>query len=69
MNNLASMKIVLGYARYLKLALWLIYCGYSKEPSERDGSFEPSKHRFSLINKKILAIICALYIHIFHGNP
>ena len=28
-----------------------ICCGYSKEPSHRDGSFEYPKHMFRLVNK------------------
>ena len=29
-----------------------ICCGYSKEPSRRDGSFEHPKHMFKLMGKK-----------------
>ena len=36
-----------------------ICCGYSKEPSQWDGSFEHPKHMFRVLNKKIIAkIIC-----------
>ena len=31
-----------------------ICCGYSKEPSQQDGSFEHPKHMFKLMDKKIL---------------
>ena len=31
-----------------------IFCGYSKEQSPGDGSFEHSKHMFKLKDKKIL---------------
>ena len=34
-----------------------IWCGYSKEPSQRDGSFEHPKHMFKLMDKKINAIL------------
>ena len=33
-----------------------ICCGYSKEPSQWDGSFEHTKHQFKLIGKKIFGI-------------
>ena len=32
-----------------------IYCGYSKEPSHWDCSFEHPKHMFQLMDKKIIA--------------
>ena len=32
-------------------------CGYSKEPSQRDGSFEHPKYMFKLMDKKIIAIL------------
>ena len=35
-----------------------IRCGYSKEPSQWDGSFEHPKHMFKLMDKKIIAISC-----------
>ena len=34
-----------------------ICCGYSKEPSQWDGSFEHPKHMFKLMGKKIMAIL------------
>ena len=34
-----------------------ICCGYSKEPSQWDDSFEHPKHMFKLIYKKILTIL------------
>ena len=34
-----------------------ICCGYSKEPSHWDASFEHPKHMFKLIDKKIIAIL------------
>ena len=35
-----------------------ICCGYSKEPSQRDGSFEHPKHMLKLMGKKIFTILC-----------
>ena len=32
-------------------------CGYSKDPSRRDGSFEHPKHMFQLMDKKLIAIL------------
>ena len=34
-----------------------ICCGYSKEPSQWDGSFEHPKHMFKLMGKKIVTIL------------
>ena len=34
-----------------------ICCGYSKEPSHWDGSFEHPKHMFKLMDKKIITIL------------
>ena len=34
-----------------------ICCGYSKESSQRDGSFEQTKQMLKLIDKKILTIL------------
>ena len=34
-----------------------ICCGYSKEPSERDGSSEHPKHMFKLMGRKIITIL------------
>ena len=52
-----------------------ICCGYSKEPSHRDGSFEHPKHMFELMDKKIITILCKLfflnwpYDNPLHGIP
>ena len=35
----------------------IICCGYSKEPSQWDGSFEHPKHLLKLIGKKIFTIL------------
>ena len=35
-----------------------ICCGYSKELSHWDGSFEHTKHMFNLTDRKIIAILC-----------
>ena len=34
-----------------------ICCGYSKEPSQGDGSFEFPKHMLKLMGKKIFTIL------------
>ena len=34
-----------------------ICCGYSKEPSQRDGSFEHPKHMLKLMGKIIFTIL------------
>ena len=34
-----------------------ICCGYTKEPSQWDGSFEHPKHKFKLMGKKIFSIL------------
>ena len=34
-----------------------ICCGYSKEPSQCDGSFEHPKHMFKLMGKNIFTIV------------
>ena len=33
-----------------------ISCGYSKEPSQSDGSFEHPKHKFKMLGKKLMSI-------------
>ena len=40
-----------------------ICCGYSKEPSRWDGSFEHPKHMFKLMDKKIITILRNLFLH------
>ena len=35
-----------------------ICCGYSKELSHRDGSFQHPKHMGKCMDKKIIAILC-----------
>ena len=45
---------------YWKFFLFLIQnicCGYSKELSQGDGSFEHPKHVFKLMGKKIITIL------------
>ena len=39
-----------------------VCCGYSKEPSHRDGSFEHGKQKFKLVDKKILRSNCFAYL-------
>ena len=38
-----------------------ICCGYSKESSQWDGSFEHPKHMFKLMDKKIIEILRLLF--------
>ena len=38
-----------------------ICCGYSKEPSQGDGSFEHPKHMFKLMSKKIITIYTKIF--------
>ena len=38
-----------------------ICCGYSEEPSHRDGSFEHPRHMFRLMDKKIITILCNFF--------
>ena len=35
-----------------------ICCGYSKEPSQWDSSFQHPEHMFKLMGKKIITILC-----------
>ena len=47
-----------GYSKAIFLFLnQNICCGYSKEPSQRDGSFEHPKDMFRLMDKKIMTIL------------
>ena len=52
--------------RNWKLFFWFlnqnICCGYSKEPSRWDGYFEHLNHMFKLMDKKIIAIKCKLFL-------
>ena len=52
---------ITGKLAYLKI-IFLIFnqnicCGYSKEPSQLDGSFEHPKHMFEMMDKKIITIL------------
>ena len=38
-----------------------ICCGYSKEPSQSDGSFEHPKHMFKFVGKKIFTVLRLLF--------
>ena len=44
-----------------------ICCGYSKEPSQWDGSFEHPKHMLEIIGKKIFAILRWNFCCVFTG--
>ena len=39
-----------------------IRCGYSKEPSLKDGSVEHPKHMFKRMDKKIFAILRSFFL-------
>ena len=60
-----SPKIGSHYRSSVKSAKKLMYlflnqnicCGYSKEPSQLDGSFEHPKHMLKLMGNKILTIL------------
>ena len=39
-------------------------CGYSKEPSQWDGSFEHPKHMLKLMGKRIFTILCSKILFI-----
>ena len=48
-----------------------IFCGYSKEPSRCDGSFERPKHMLKIIGKKIFAIFAEKFClsnPLLHGH-
>ena len=42
-----------------------ICCGYSKEPSQWDGSFEHLKHMLKLMGKKIFTILRSKFVFIW----
>ena len=48
-----------------------ICCGYSKEPSQWDGSFQHPKHMFKPKGKKILTIVRSkiLFILTYESGP
>ena len=41
-----------------------ICCGYSKEPSQWDGSFEHQKHMLQLMDKKIFTFLHSIFFFI-----
>ena len=41
-----------------------ICCGYFKEPSQWDGSFEHPKHMLKIMGKKIFTILCWKFLFI-----
>ena len=43
-----------------------ICCGYSKEPSQRDGSFEHPEHMFKRMGKKIFTILRSKFCYFVH---
>ena len=54
----AGLQIRLRIGKLFSLFLMQnICCGYSKEPSQWDGSFEHPKHMFKLLDKKIIKLL------------
>ena len=56
------------WSLYLPILLFLnqnIFCGYSKEPSQWDGSFEHPKNMFKLMDKKIITILHTHNLFVF----
>ena len=54
-SGLTDLKLRVRIGKLFSLFLILnICCGYSKEPSHCDGSFEHPKHMFELMGKKII---------------
>ena len=71
MTILLTTKVRVCYQKLIFLFLKLnICCGYSKEPSQWDGSFKCTKQMLKLMGKKIftLKILLSKYVFIFtHG--
>ena len=76
-----SFKAELRPSHKLRVRIWQslflclnqkICCGYSKEPSLRDGSLDHPKHIFKLMGKKIIAnlhsILCLFLYSVFSGR-
>ena len=57
-DDQSGLQIRVRIGKLFSLFLILnICCGYSKEPSQWDGSFEHPKHMFKLMGKKIIKIL------------
>ena len=58
MRSLPGLQIRVRIGKLFSLFLIQnICCGYSKEPSQGDGSFEHPQHMFKLMGKKIIKIL------------
>ena len=56
-NVFAGLKLRVRINFFFLFLYQNICCGYSKEPSQCDGSFEHPKHMLKLMGKKIFAIL------------
>ena len=57
-TRISGLKLIVWNRKIVFLFLnQNICCGYSKEPSQWDGSFEHPKHVFKLMAKKIILIL------------
>ena len=55
LQTIPDLQIRVRIVKLFSLFLILnICCGYSEEPSQRDGSFENPKHMFKLVGKKTI---------------
>ena len=70
-TELTTCKISIFYRPQIRVRNWKLFflflnqnicCGYSKEPSHRDGSFEHPKHMFKLMDKKIITIYARVFL-------
>ena len=53
MVDIPGLQIRVCIGKFSLFLIQNICCGYSKEPSQLDGSFEHPKHMFKLLGKKI----------------
>ena len=58
MECLTGLQIRVRIGKIFSLFLiQIVCCGYSKEPSQCEGSLQHQKHIFELIGKEIIAIL------------
>ena len=53
---MSSLQIGVRIGKFSFFLIQNICCGYSKEPSQLDGSLEHPKHMFKLMGKKIIKV-------------
>ena len=63
MYNVSSPQVVRNWKLFFLLLNQNICCGYSKEPSQWDGSFEHPEQMFKLMDKKMITILHKLFLH------